>query len=86
MPAEAGEVINGLRKRAVVLKNLPKLELSPDPDDNPVLAMAVEGEAGYLVTGDKKDLLVLEKLPNLQIVKARTFFETVLELSLADNG
>ena len=83
-PSEAGDVVNGLRARATVVEKLPKLELSPDPDDNFVLAMAVEGEAAYLVTGDRKDLLVLEKLPGLRIIKARTFFE-VLRLP-ADYG
>lgn len=80
VPAEVGEVMNGLRKRATILERLPRLELSPDPDDNFVLAIAAEGSAEYLVTGDKKDLIALEKLPGLRIVKARTFFE-ILGLS-----
>ena len=77
VPSEAGNIVNGLRARATVVEELPKLELSPDPDDNFVLATAIAGEAAYLVTGDRKDLLVLEKLPRLHIIKARTFFEVL---------
>ena len=84
VPSEVGDVVNGLRARATVVGKLPKLELSPDPDDNFVLATAIRGEAAYLVTGDRKDLLVLEKLPGLRIIKARGFFE-VLRLP-ADYG
>ena len=80
VPAEAGEIINGLRKRAIVLEALPKLELSPDPDDNFVLAMALKGEADYLVTGDKHDLLMVADVPNLNIIKVRTFSQEVLKI------
>ena len=40
---------------------LPKVELSPDPDDNPLLATAIAGMADFLVTGDKRDVLSLGK-------------------------
>ena len=50
-PAEAGNLVNGLRHQATVLETLPTVELSPDPDDNPVLAMAEASQAQYLVTG-----------------------------------
>jgi len=70
-PAETGAMVNGLRRQAVVLEELPELDLSPDPDDNPVLAMAVAGGADYLVTGDKRDLLALKKVEKTRIVTAR---------------
>ncbi len=54
-PVEAGNLVNGLRHQATVLKTLPTVDLSPDPNDNPVLAMAKASQAQYLVTGDKKD-------------------------------
>ena len=50
-PVEVGNLVNGLRHQATVLKTLPTLELSPDPADNPVLAMAAASQAQYLVTG-----------------------------------
>jgi putative PIN family toxin of toxin-antitoxin system len=49
--AEAGHLVNSLRHQAVVLEVLPTLELSPDPNDNPVLSMAEAGQAQNLVTG-----------------------------------
>ena len=72
-PAEVGTVVNGLRRQATVLQQLPKVEFSPDPDDNPILATAIAGMADYLVTGDKRDLLSLEKVETVQIITARAF-------------
>lgn len=76
-PAEAGNLVNGLRHQAVVLETLPTVELSPDPDDNPVLAMAEASQAQYLITGDKKDLLALGTIGGARIVTARQFVETL---------
>ena len=39
-----------------------------DPDDEAILATAVEGSADYLVTGDKTDLLILEEYQGTQVV------------------
>ena len=70
-PAEAGHLVNSLRRQAVVLEVLRSVELSPDPNDNPVLAMAEASRAQYLVTGDKKDLLALGTIDGTHIVTAR---------------
>lgn len=75
MPSEAGHMINGLRYQAVVLTELPTLEVSPDPDDNPILAMAVAYQADYLVSGDKDDLLALKKIEHTKILTARQFLK-----------
>ena len=82
-PAEAGTLVNGLRHQATVLQELPNVELSPDPDDNPILATAIAGGADYLVTGDKRDLLSLGKVEAVHIVTARAFAD-LLGLSPAD--
>ena len=74
-PAEAGNLVNGLRHQATVLETLPTVELSPDPDDNPVLAMAEASQSHYLVTGDKKDLLALGMIGGTRIVTARQFVD-----------
>ena len=76
-PAEAGHLVNSLRHQAIVLEKLPTVELSPDPDDNPVLAMAEASQAQFLITGDKKDLLALGKIGGTHIVTARQFAEAV---------
>jgi len=76
-PVEAGNLVNGLRHQATVLKTLPTVDLSPDPDDNPVLAMAEASQAQYLVTGDKKDLLALNTIGGTRIVTARQFVDAL---------
>lgn len=75
--AEAGTLLNGLRRQATVLREIPKVELSPDPDDNPLLATAIAGMADFLVTGDKRDVLSLGKVETVQIVTARTFADLI---------
>ena len=76
-PVEAGNLVNGLRHQATVLKTLPTVDLSPDPDDNPVLAMAEASQAQYLVTGDKRDLLALDTIGGTRIVTARQFVDAL---------
>lgn len=76
-PVEAGSLVNGLRRQATVLESLPTVELSPDPHDNPVLAMARASKAQYLVAGDKRDLLALGSIDDTHIVTARQFIETL---------
>jgi len=72
-PAEAGHIVNGLRQRAVILESLPSVDLCNDPDDNPVLAMALESKADFLVTGDKRDLLSMRRIGETPIVSAAEF-------------
>ena len=76
-PVDAGRMANGLRSQSTVLKDLPRVDVSGDPDDNPVLAMASAGAAHYLVTGDKRDLLALERMGNTRIVSARRFIDEI---------
>lgn len=78
LPIEAANLVNGLRHQAQLLDNLPVVELSADPDDNPLLAMAIAGEADYLVSGDKRDVLALKKVGKTRIITARRFL-TILE-------
>lgn len=72
-PVETGVMINGLRRRGLVLQDLPVIDVSPDPDDNPLLATAVAGEADYLVSGDKSGVLALRRIRHTRILTARQF-------------
>ena len=74
-PHEAGALVQGLRTRAVVLAELPEVNICRDPDDNPLLAMDQVGEADYLVTGDKRDLLSLKKYRGSPIATARALVD-----------
>jgi predicted nucleic acid-binding protein len=56
---------------AIVVEELPQIELSVDPDDNVILATAVAGRADLLVTGDKSGLLALKAVRGIPIVTPR---------------
>jgi putative PIN family toxin of toxin-antitoxin system len=78
LPVEAGNLINGLRHQALVLDDLPDVDLSQDPHDNPLLAMAIAGEVDDLISGDKRDVLTLKKVNKTRIITARRFL-TILK-------
>lgn len=72
-PVEAGQMINGLRLNAFVYASLPTVDFCKDPDDNPILAIALESKADFLVTGDKRDLLSMQRIGVTPIVSAAHF-------------
>ncbi len=74
-PTEAGNLVNGLKRHATVLATLPDVDLSRDPHDNPILAMAIAGEADYLVSGDRRGLLSLKRAGATRIVTAAEFLK-----------
>ena len=71
----AGRLINELRSLSEFISPLPSVDVSPDPWDNYLLAMAEAGGAHYLVTGDKADLLSLTRHGQTQIVTVRQMLE-----------
>jgi uncharacterized protein len=74
-PYKAGRLINQIKKLAVQIPHLPRVQRSPDPDDNFLLALAEAGAADYLVTGDKSGLLTLRRRKATIIIAARDFAE-----------
>ncbi|MEI6067123.1 MAG: putative toxin-antitoxin system toxin component, PIN family [Methylococcaceae bacterium] len=66
-------MVNGLKLNAYVYTSLPTVDLCKDPDDNPILAIALECKADFLVTGDKRDLLSMERIHMTPIVSAASF-------------
>ena len=77
-PALAGRLINELRKAAILVENLPAVDVSPDPYDNYLLAMAVGGTADFLITGDKRDVLLLNQYRGTKIISVRDFLTMIL--------
>ena len=74
-PTVAGRLVNDLRALAVTFDALPAVDVSPDPDDNYLLAIAMAGSADFLVTGDKRDLLGLGTHAGTRIISAHDFLD-----------
>ena len=72
-PYKAGRLVNELKGLAEDVGVLPRVQRSPDPTDDFLLAMSEAGKADYLVTGDKSGLLALARHQNTRIVSARHF-------------
>jgi uncharacterized protein len=72
-PHKAGRLVNRVKKLAEGIDPLPRVERSPDPTDDFLLAMSEGGNADYLVTGDKSGLLALDRHKSTRIVSAREF-------------
>jgi putative PIN family toxin of toxin-antitoxin system len=70
-PAQAGRLLNAVRSLSVLFEKLPPANVSRDPHDDYLFAMALAGEADYLVTGDKAGVLAVRRHGKTQIVTAR---------------
>ena len=69
-PEEAQDLIRNLEAVGEVVTDLPDVNASPDPDDNPILAAAIAGRADLIVSGDKKHMLALGRVQGIPIVTA----------------
>lgn len=76
-PAIAGGLVNDLKHFAERLTRLPIVEISNDPADNFLLAMAEAGGADYLATGDKRGVLALKRHGPTRIVTVKRLLEIV---------
>jgi predicted nucleic acid-binding protein len=65
--------VNQVKKLAEHIAPLPRVERSPDPTDDFLLALSEGGKADYLVTGDKSGPLALDRHKATRIVSAREF-------------
>ena len=77
IPSTVGRLIRDLRRLAEVLTRLPEVEVSVDPADNFLLAMAQAGDANYLVSGVRRGVLALGAHGATKIVRAREFLTIV---------
>jgi len=74
---EAEALLETIDAAALVVEGLPEIDLSPDRDDNVILATAIAGEADLLVTGDKSGLLELKSVHDIPIVTPRQALERI---------
>jgi putative PIN family toxin of toxin-antitoxin system len=73
--AEAGKLVNTVRKKAEVLDRLPHVRRSADPMDDFLLALCETGRADFLVAGDKAGLLALGTHAGTTILTARAMLD-----------
>src|SRR5438552_1256548 len=73
--ASAGTMVNEVRLLARIVSDLPRVDVSPDPGDNFVLAMAEKGEADYLVSRNRLDLLALVRHKKTAILTPQQFVQ-----------
>jgi putative PIN family toxin of toxin-antitoxin system len=78
-PAQAGRLLNAIRSLSVLLEKLPPANVSRDPHDDYLFAMAEAGEADYLVTGDRAGVLSIRRHGKTQVVTVRKMV-TILKL------
>ena len=76
-PSVAGKLVNEMRAYAELHDDLPFVEISPDPNDIWLIALAEAGGADFLVTGDKADLLALGQAGHTRITTARQFLDAL---------
>jgi len=69
-PYKAGRLVKELAKN---IGALPRVERSPDPTDDFLLALSERSNADYLVTGDKSGLPALERHKATRIISASDF-------------
>ena len=68
---QAGTLVKLIRRRALVLNPGPVLDVSPDPDDNLILAIATGGKADYLASLNMQHVVKLEKVGKTKILHAK---------------
>ncbi len=73
---DLGAVVGPILSRAEIVEPVRQVWASSDPDDNHVLACALEGRADFIVTGDR-DLLVLGTFEGIPILTVRRFLDRV---------
>jgi putative PIN family toxin of toxin-antitoxin system len=69
--AQVSAFVTLLRRRGTVVKPSRVLRVSPDEDDDQIIAIALEAGASYLVSGDGDDLLALKVVEGVRVVRAR---------------
>ena len=74
-PAQVRLFMDDLEQAAIMVAgNLTLSGIVEDPDDDMVIACAVEGEADYIITGDAK-LLAVSEFKGIRIITAREMLD-----------
>ncbi len=68
---EVATMLQHIDGYAHILADVPEVEISSDPDDNPIVAAAIAGNVDMIVSGDKKHMLVLGEVQGIPVMNAR---------------
>ena len=85
-PDEAAQMVAAIYRRAIVLSEVPVTRRSPDPKDDPILAVAIAGDVELVVSGDKSDILALRDVEGIPIRSARAALGIALEAKSDDEA
>lgn len=78
--AKVEEYVYEIGDRAFITEGkLEVKEIENDPDDNIILACAVEGKATHIITGDTKSLLPLKEYQGIKILTASEYINAHLQ-------
>lgn len=75
LPKEVTEFFDNVDAKAVIVREVPEVELSPDEADNPILATAIAGKADLIVSGDKGHMQILGRVEGIPIITPREAVE-----------
>lgn len=74
-PGVVDRFLDRVALAAIMVGDLPKIDLSSDPDDNLILATAIVGQVDFLASGDTKHVLPLVEVEGIPIVTVRQALE-----------
>ena len=74
---EAVAIVENIDAYALVLTDAPVVDISPDPNDNPILAAVFAGKVDLIISGDKKHMLALREVQGVPVVTAREAAERI---------
>ncbi len=60
-----------------MLTDFEVVNISPDPNDNSILAAAIDGKVDLIVSGDRKHMLALGEVRGIPVVTAREAVELI---------
>ena len=76
-PEERRRLLQGLLRDTELVEITERVCASPDPKDDKILELAVNGDADYIVSGNRRDLLDLNPFRGIEIVSPAEFLGIV---------
>lgn len=77
-PQAASVLLANMQEMAEMVTGLRKVDYSPDPDDNWIIATALQGGADYIVSGDKRDMISITSVEDIKIMTANDAIDILL--------